>query len=134
VNSHVTLLGILHVVWGGMGLLLGGAALLLATGATAIARTTSGDPIAAGFTAIMFLTFAIALLAGGLANAWAGRAVRRHQSAGRTIALVLAVLNIFILPFGTALAVYALWVLLHNETRALFVGAEPVLPRGDARG
>ncbi|PYR57163.1 MAG: hypothetical protein DMF85_14495 [Acidobacteria bacterium] len=119
-NSHVNLLGILHVVWGGMGLLIGGAALLLATGAAAIARTTSGDPIAAVFTGFMFLTFATALLAGGWANTWAGRAVRRHQSAGRTIVLVLAVFNLFVLPFGTALAVYTFWVLLHNETRALF--------------
>lgn len=121
-NAHVRLLGVLHVVWGGMGLLLGGAALLLATGAAAIARTTAGDSIAATFTAFMFLTFATALLAGGLANAWAGRAVGRHQSVGRTIVLVISLLNIFVLPFGTALAVYALWVLLHNETRALFVG------------
>jgi len=34
--------------------------------------------------------------------------------------LVLAVFNLFVLPFGTALAVYTFWVLLHNETRALF--------------
>ena len=27
------------------------------------------------------------------------------------------------LPFGTALGVYALWVLLHNESRATFHGA-----------
>jgi len=36
------------------------------------------------------------------------------------LALALAVPNLFVLPFGTALAIYAFWVLLHNETRSLF--------------
>jgi len=57
----------------------------------------------------------------GGANAWAGRALRREQPAGRTAVLWLAVLNLFVLPFGTALGIYAFWVLLHNETRAVFV-------------
>ena len=34
-------------------------------------------------------------------------------------ALALAVVNLFVLPFGTALAIYTFWVLLHNEARAL---------------
>jgi hypothetical protein len=32
----------------------------------------------------------------------------------------MAVLNLFVLPFGTALSIYALWVLLHDSARALF--------------
>ena len=36
----------------------------------------------------------------------------------------LGALNLFVLPFGTALGIYAFWVLLHNETRGVFVGAE----------
>ena len=35
--------------------------------------------------------------------------------------LTLGVLNLFVLPFGTALGIYAFWVLLHNESRAVFV-------------
>ena len=38
-KSHVNLLGILQLTWGGMGLLLGASLLLLAGGAAAIART-----------------------------------------------------------------------------------------------
>ena len=52
--------------------------------------------------------------------AWAGRALRRGQAAGRSAVLWLSVPNLFVLPFGTALGVYALWVLLHNESRARF--------------
>ncbi len=35
--------------------------------------------------------------------------------------LGLAVPNLFVLPFGTALGIYALWVLLHEETRETFL-------------
>jgi hypothetical protein len=28
---------------------------------------------------------------------------------------------LFVLPFGTALAIYSYWVLLHSDARALFV-------------
>ena len=119
-RSHVRLLGVLTSVWGAMGLLLCAAFLLLAAGATAIART-GGDPMTAGFTALLFVVFALAVGGGGWASAWAGRAIRRHHAAGRGLALALAVVDLFVLPFGTALAIYTFWVLLHNDARALFV-------------
>ena len=123
-TSHVKLLGLLQLAWGGMALLLGVSLLLLAIGAAAIARTTAGDPLTAGFTAILFVVFATALALAGWANAWVGRAVGQHRSPGRTGALLLAVPNLFVLPFGTALGIYTFWVLLHNDARALFVAGQ----------
>ena len=121
-RSHVNLLGLLQLTWGGMGLLLGVSLLLLAVGAIAIARAPGSDPLTAGATALLFVIFATAVALGGWANAWAGRAIRQHRAPGRTGALLLAVMNLFVLPFGTALAIYTFWVLLHNDVRALFVG------------
>ena len=118
--SHLHLLWVLQLVWGAVGVLLGASTLMLAAGAAAIGWTTSGDEIAAGITAAAFLVCAILLLAAGVANAWAGRALKRRQPNGRLVTLILAVPNLFILPFGTALGIYAFWVLLHNETRARF--------------
>jgi hypothetical protein len=120
-RPHLHLLGILQLVWGAMGLLLGGSMLMLATGAIAIGIASSDDRMAAGVTAGAFVVFAIALLAGGGVNAWAGVALRRHQPRGRTAVLGLGALNLFVLPFGTALSIYGYWVLLHNETRGMFV-------------
>ena len=122
-RAHVNLLGLLQLTWGGMGLLLGASLLLLGVGAAAIARQPEADPLTAGATAVLFVMFAIAVAAGGWASVWAGRAIQRHRSAGRTGALLLAVMNLFVLPFGTALAIYTFWVLLHNEVRALFEAA-----------
>lgn len=120
---HLRLLGVLQVTWGGIGLLLGTALLLLSGGALAIGVMRTGDGVAAGVTTFTFAIFAIVLLLGGAANAWAGRALRRREAAGRSAVLWLSVPNLFVLPFGTALGVYALWVLLHHEARLTFVGA-----------
>jgi hypothetical protein len=119
-RPHLHLLGILQLVWGAIGLLLGVSMLLLAIGAIAIGITSADDRLAAGATAGAFVVFAVALLAGGGGNVWAGRALRRRHPRGRMAVLWLGALNLFVLPFGTALGIYAFWVLLHNETRAVF--------------
>ena len=123
-RSHLRLLGVLQLAWGAIGLLLGAATLLLAIGALAIGVMDGGDRVSAGVTALTFGVFAAALLAGGAANAWAARALRREEAAGRSAVLWLSVVNLFLLPFGTALGIYAWWVLLHAEARAVFLGAK----------
>lgn len=118
--SHLHLLRVLQVVWGGLGLLLGASTLMLGAGAAAIGWTTAGEELAAGITAVVFVVGAVLLLGAGAANLWAGVALEQRRRHGRMATLVLAVPNLFVLPFGTALGVYAFWVLLHNETRAMF--------------
>jgi hypothetical protein len=125
VTSHVKLLGLLQIVWGAIGLILGVSTLMLAIGAVAVGMTSEGREIPAGVTAVAFGVFAAALLAAGAGNAWAGTAIHRRHAPGRLAALGLAVPNLFVLPFGTALGIYALWVLLHDESRRMFVSQEP---------
>jgi hypothetical protein len=120
VIPHLTLLTVLHRVWGALGVLLGVSTFMLAAGAVAIGVTKGGVEMPAAISAVAFTACAVALLAIGIANLWAGSAMKRRQPNGRTAALVLGVLNLFLLPFGTALGIYAFWVLLHNETRAAF--------------
>jgi hypothetical protein len=120
VKAHVKLLGILQEVWGAIGLLLGVSTLALAGGAVAVGLTSEGSEVPAGVTAAAFAVFAAALLAAGIGNFWAGSAINRRLPAGRLAALGLAVPNLFVLPFGTALGIYAMWVLLHDETRRMF--------------
>jgi hypothetical protein len=117
---HLTLLSVLQRVWGAIGVLLGISTLMLAAGAAAIGWTSDSDPIAAAFTAIAFAFCAGALLLAGAANSWAGNALTRREARGRMATLALAVPNLFVLPFGTALGIYAFWVLLHNEARGEF--------------
>lgn len=120
-TAHLKLLGILQVVWGAIGLLLGVSTLMLALGAVAIGVTSEGREIPAGVTAAAFAACAVALLVVGFGNAWAGSAIGRRQPSGRLATLGLTIPNLLVLPFGTALGIYALWVLLNDETRRMFV-------------
>ena len=44
----------------------------------------------------------------------------------RILTIVLSALNLINIPFGTALGVYGLWVLLNKDTERLFDGT-PVI-------
>jgi hypothetical protein len=120
VRAHLHLLSVLQLTWGGIMLMLGVSMGLLSMGAAAVGWTSPGAEISAAVTWFAFAVFAAALLAGGVANSWAGRALHQRQPKGRMATLGLTVPNLFVLPFGTALGIYALWVLLHNETRGFF--------------
>lgn len=121
-ERHVTVLGILSSVWGALAALVGLSLLLLAAGALAILLGPDGDAVgfAAGLTAGTFAaTGVFALLWGGV-HLWSAMLLRRRQAGGRILALALAVVNLLVLPFGTALGIYALWVLLSHDGRRLF--------------
>jgi hypothetical protein len=60
-----------------------------------------------------------ALLWGG-AHAIAATLLGRHRPAGRALMLGLGIVNLLVLPFGTALGIYTLWVLLTNDGRRVF--------------
>ena len=119
-KSHVNFLGVLQTTWGALGLVLAVSLLLLAGGAAAIVRTSPGDSWTAMMTALLFLLFAVALGLGGWANMWVGRGLRQLRPAGRTGAFIVSMINLFVLPWGTALAIYSFWVLLHHDARAMF--------------
>jgi hypothetical protein len=79
--------------------------------------------VAAGFVAVLFIGVTITL--GGFAAACASTAagLRRRRPWSRPAALLLALVMLVIAPFGTALGIYAFWVLLRQRAREL-LGAE----------
>jgi hypothetical protein len=122
VERHVRLLRILSALWGVLAMLVGVSMLLLAAGAWAEVRETVGTAfeLAAGFTALVFALIGTIALVWGGAHVWAGTLLARRRPAGRILTLALALVNLLVLPFGTALGVYALWVLLTEGGRRLF--------------
>ena len=121
-DKHVTILAILTSIWGALAILVGVSMLLLAVGPVAILSGPQGEglEIYAGFLAGLFAVMGLFAVLWGGAHVWAASLVRRRQPLGRLLGLGLAVVNLLILPFGTALGIYALWVLLTNEGRRLF--------------
>ena len=121
-DRHARLLGILAALWGGLTILVGVSMLLLSAGALAILVGPDGDALgfAAGFTAAAFASIGIFALLWGVTHVWVASLLRRRLPAGRVLMLGLGVVNLLVLPFGTAFGAYALWVLLTNEGRQLF--------------
>ena len=103
-------------------MLVGVSLLLLAAGAVAelLAPAASRVDLAASLTATMFVLIGIFALAWGGAHVWAAMLMKRRRPLGRVLSLGLAVINLLVLPFGTSLGAYALWVLLRDDGRRLF--------------
>lgn len=129
---HIEFLAQLYRVWGAVFLIVGAAALALTGGAAAIARVSgpvaTGSNVAAGLTAVALGAVSLVSLVWAGLHTWVGRALAGHGPRARMLAIGLAIGNLPLLPFGTALGGYALWVLLHNEGRQVFVPHPPAPP------
>jgi hypothetical protein len=134
VQKHIDLVGLLYLLAGVLSALVAAAVFILGVGALTIVwwGRAQATPVAASVTAATFIIVAVLLLIWGAANAWAGRELRRgRRPFARLLALGLAMIHLFVLPFGTALGVYSLWVLLHHDSRARFEPGPPAMqPRG----
>ena len=116
---HIDVLGSLHLVWGAFGVLTGVSLGILAVG-TRVALT--GDAFGVGEQAAVsvLVVGAVLLVGGGAAAALTGWGRRRRVGRARLASLILAVPNLVLVPFGTALGVYTLWVLLNDDARRAF--------------
>jgi predicted secreted protein len=124
VKRHVDFLSWLHLAWGIVFLLVALAGGALAAGAMAISTGTSpvqpASPMAARLTAFTLVVVSVLALLWAVLHLWIGRALGAYRPWARLLALGLAVVNLVLLPFGTALGVYACWVLLKDDGRRVF--------------
>ena len=124
-TSHVDFVGALFIIWGLLTALVGISTLALGVAAVALITTASrgggGGQVAAGLTAAAFTTLAVIAIIWGVAHVIVGIPLRRRQPWARLTALMLGSVDLLLLPYGTALGVYALWVLLSEEGKAVFM-------------
>ena len=123
-KSHVDFLGLLFIVWGLLTVVIGLSTLALGVGAVALitsANRTGGGEVAAGIIAAAFTTLALMAMAWGAAHVIVGLPLRRYTPWSRLIALMLGSVDLLLLPYGTALGVYALWALLTEDGKKLFL-------------
>jgi hypothetical protein len=122
---EVDFLGVLFIVWGLLTALVGVSTLALGVGAVALIASASrgggAGQVAAGVTAVVFTTLAVIAIVWGAAHVVVGVPLRRHRPRARIMALVLGSVDLLLLPYGTALGVYALWVLLSERGKNSFV-------------
>ena len=112
-ENHLHILGILWIVAGALFLIpsvvmmsIGGFAHFMIPGQVMIAHMLG--PLVLYMIGGTFLIVA----AGGIAVGWG---LMQHRPWARIIAVILGVLVLFHPPFGTALGIYTLWVLLSDD-------------------
>lgn len=118
-STHIDLVGVLFIVWGLLTALVGVSTLALAVGALAILDSTRGG-MAARLTVAAFVVLAAMALLWGASHVIVGVPLRQRRPWSRHLALVLGAVDVVLLPYGTALGCYTLWVLLGERAKALF--------------
>lgn len=120
--QHVKILGILHIVFGCLGVVVGLGIMAFMGGLGAIAGAESNDPAAGPIMALIGGVAMVALLVISVPGIIGGAGLLNYRSWARILVIVISCLELLSFPFGTALGVYGLWVLLNKETQPLFAG------------
>jgi zinc ribbon protein len=112
VERHLNLLAILWMAASAVHLL--GAGVLFVLGRTLMMKVgeMSGPPVGPDFFLGLFTILAGYLLLKAIAGFMAGWGLMQKEPWARTLTLVMGFLELLHVPFGTALGVYTLWVLL----------------------
>lgn len=116
-DTHVQRLGIVSIAFGAFSLVFAMALLLYFGDFAAIFNFGEG---LAGFG---FIAVALVLshLIVGIPFIVAGWFVQQYQNWARFLMIVLCGVSMLIVPFGSLIALYGLWVLLTPETEPLFI-------------
>lgn len=126
IRDHIKILGILNIALGALSA-LGGIVCFIIMGGVAGALGASapynhdGDAaVAAPIVAGIGLVIAIFLVCLGLPSLLGGWGLLNYRPWARVLVIVLSVLHLLNIPFGTAVGVYGLWVLLGEEGQRAF--------------
>jgi hypothetical protein len=125
VDQHVKIVAILNIVFGVIGILIALGFLIFFGGLAGIVNADHDSDGPAGA--------AVLGLIGGLAFLFvvvlsipcviAGYGLLHFRPWALTLTIVMSILNLMSLPFGTALGIYSLWVMMNKDTKPLFRAA-----------
>jgi hypothetical protein len=116
-KKHVTVVGAIQIGFSVLGL-IGAMAVFFAL---TFARGQVGDDDT-GKTVLLFLSISLPLLIGFISvlGLIGGIGLLSFKSWARYLVIVVSALGCINIPFGTLKGIYALWVLLQDETVKLF--------------
>jgi hypothetical protein len=127
--QHVKILGILHIIYAGFVLAAGVIALALVGGLAGF-LSAAGDPrdthIAPPILVLLGFGLFCFFLALSLPGIVGGFGLLQFKPWARILVIVLSAFELLSVPFGTALGIYGLWVLLNGETERLFHPSPPL--------
>ena len=121
-EKHIAILGMLHIAWGSLILLIGILAFMFFAGIGLF----TGDPQAMGILGIVGTVAVLFMGAIALPGILAGVGLLQRREWGRIVALVVGIVSLIDIPIGTALGVYTIWVLLDEDIKKAFTGGTTV--------
>jgi hypothetical protein len=113
-KTHIQIVAALNIAAGALYLLIAGGFLFFIGMAGGIAAF-QGEHAAAGVLGIIMIALFALFAVISLPSILAGWGLFAGKSWARPLALVLAILHLPNVPFGTALGIYTLWALLSSE-------------------
>jgi hypothetical protein len=116
-ERHLRILAMLWVIVGAL-FLIPSVILVLLGGAAHF--VIHGEPVAEVLGPLVLYLIGGSLLLVGAGGVCVGWGLMQRQPWARIAALVLGILALFHPPFGTALGIYTLWVLLANDASAQY--------------
>jgi hypothetical protein len=131
-DTHVKVLAVLHIAMGAIGL-VGACVLMLVFGGAAGIIGSMGDPdvrIAMPILGITGMALVVVVLVRSLPGIIVGIGLLKYRPWARIGGIVLSILDLIWVPFGTVVGVYGLWVLFSTATERLFAApaqAPPVI-------
>jgi hypothetical protein len=124
VARHVAFLSRLFLVWSAFNGIVAVAVLAFALAAASLALSSGaerpGTEVAAVVTAATLTVLALAAATWTWVHYFCASGLSAGSARARTLGIALGLFNLMLFPFGTALGVYALWVLLDDEVRTSF--------------
>jgi hypothetical protein len=116
-EKHVTLVAVINIAFGILGVF---AAVFLFVGVVG-AGIISGDSDAMTITAIVGTALAFLFAITSIPEIIGGFGLLKYKPWARILVLIIACVDLLLIPIGTLIGIYELWVLLNEETTALFV-------------
>lgn len=125
-RDHVRILGILNIVMGSLTALIGIVVFLIMGGTagflTATGTTYDDTHVAAPVVAVIGVGVAVFFLVLAAPSIIGGWGLLKFRPWARIVIIIVSVFHLLNFPFGTALGVYGLWVLLSEPGRQIFEG------------
>lgn len=118
-RDHVAILGWLQVALGVLDLIMALAVFGMMAGAGLLFGLLGGITLPA-LGGVLGLVVGSVVALTGIPNLLAGFGLLSRKEWARILALILAVVNLFKFPWGTALAAYTFWVLTDDGVKASF--------------
>jgi hypothetical protein len=139
-RDHVKILGILNIVWSSIGILAGLVVLLVFGGLAGVmglagAQENGRDAlVVAPFMVMIGLGILTLISVLSLPALIGGIGLLKYKSWARTLMIVISIFHLISVPFGTALGVYGIWVLFHEDAKRVFGASGQLMYRSGATG